>query len=117
MHMSERAVRTWLKQGKAPTWKRKSRRRSGFDPYAAYVLERWQDGIHEAKHLYEEIPAQGFPGTVRIVQRFVRALVDEPKAITLPPASAAERFSANNATWLFIHHPKQLTTEELAELE
>jgi hypothetical protein len=80
------------------------------------VLKRWQEDVYEAKHLYEEIPAQGFPGTVRIVQRFVLALVDEPKAITLPPASAAERFSANNATWLFIHHPKQLTTEELEEL-
>ena len=29
MGMSERAVRTWLKQGRAPTWKRQFRRRSG----------------------------------------------------------------------------------------
>ncbi len=57
MHMSERAVRNWLKQGKAPTWKRHTRRRSVFDPYAAYVLARWQDGIHEVKQLYEEIRA------------------------------------------------------------
>ena len=70
MHMSERAVRNWLKQGKAPTWKRHARRRSVFDPYAAYVLQRWQDGIHEVKQLYEEVHAQGFPGTVRIVGRF-----------------------------------------------
>ena len=117
MHMSERAVRTWLKQGKAPTWKRKSRRRSGFDPYAAYVLERWQDGIHEAKHLYEGIRAQGFPGTVRIVQRFVQALRDDPEKITLPPPTGADRFSSNTATWLFIRDPKQLTTEKQAELE
>jgi transposase len=83
MGMSERAVRTWLKRGAAPTWKRQFRRRSVFDPYAAYVLERWQEGVHEAKQLYEEIRAQGFPGTVRIVQRFVQALVDKPRAITL----------------------------------
>jgi transposase len=57
MHMSERAVRNWLKQGKSPTWKRHGRRRSVFDPYAAYVLQRWQDGIHEVKQLYEEIRA------------------------------------------------------------
>jgi hypothetical protein len=69
MGMSERAVRTWLKRGAAPTWKPQFRRRSVFDPYAAYVLERWQEGVHEAKQLYEEIRAQGFPGTVRIVQR------------------------------------------------
>src|SRR5437588_6016897 len=78
MGMSERAVRTWLKRGAAPTNERHFRRRSVFDPYAAYVLARWQDGIHEARHLYEEIQTQGFSGTVRIVQRFVQALRDEP---------------------------------------
>jgi transposase len=72
MGMSERTVRHWLKRGAAPTNERQVRRRSVFDPYAAYVLQRWQDGIHEAKQLYAEIRAQGFPGTVRIVQRGCR---------------------------------------------
>jgi transposase len=117
MGMSEKAVRNWLKRGGAPTWKRQFRRRSVFDPYAAYVLGRWQEGVHEAKQLYEEIRAQGFPGNVRIVQRFVQALRDDPEKITLAPATAAERFSANTATWLFIRDPKQLTTEKQAELE
>jgi transposase len=72
MGMSERAVRHWLKRGAAPTNERQFRRRSAFDPYAAYVLQRWHEGIHEAKQLYAEIRAQGFPGTVRIVQRGCR---------------------------------------------
>jgi len=117
MGMSEKAVRNWLKRGVAPTWKRRFRRRSVFDPYAGYVLERWQAGIHEAKQLYAEIQAQGFPGTVRIVQRFVQTLADNPSGTPLPEASAAERFSANKATWLFIRDPGDLTTEEQAELE
>jgi transposase len=117
MGMSERAVRTWLKRGAAPTNERHFRRRSVFDPYAVYVLERWQAGVHEAKHLYEEIQAQGFSGTVRIVQRFVQALRDDPEKITLAPATEAERFSSNTATWLFIRDPKQLTAEKQAELE
>lgn len=79
MGMSERAVRTWLKRGAAPTNERHVRRRSVFDPYAAYVLQRWQAGVHEAKQLCEEIQAQGFSGTVRIVQRFVQALRDDPE--------------------------------------
>jgi transposase len=117
MGMSERAVRTWLKRGAAPTNERHFRRQSVFDPYAAYVLERWQDGIHEAKQLSEEIQAQGFSGTVRIVQRFVQALRDDPERIPLAPASGADRFSSKTATWLFIRDPKQLTTEKQAELE
>ncbi len=117
MGMSLRAVRTWLKQEAAPTWKRHSRRRSVFDPYAAYVLQRWQDGIHEAKQLYEEILAQGFPGKIRIVQRFVQALRDNPEKIALSPATGADRFSSKTATWLFIRDPAQLTSKKQAELE
>ncbi|GAC1635347.1 MAG: hypothetical protein NVS4B11_37540 [Ktedonobacteraceae bacterium] len=117
MGMSERAVRTWLKRGTAPTNERLFRRRSVFDPYADYVLQRWQAGVHEGKRLYEEIQAQGFPGTVRVVQRFVQTLRDAPDKITLAPATSAEHFSANTATWLFIRDPAQLTTEKQAELE
>jgi transposase len=117
MGMSEKAVRNWLKRGAAPTNERQFRRRSVFDPYAAYVLERWQEGIHEGKQLYEEIQAQGFSGTVRIVQRFVQTLRDDPEKITLAPATTAERFSANTATWLFIRDPELLTAEKQAELE
>jgi transposase len=117
MDMSEKAVRNWLKRGRAPTWKRQFRRRSVFDPYAAYVLKRWQEGVHEAKHLYEEIRAQGFPGKLRIVQRFVQVLRDDPEKITLAPATAVERFSSNRATWLFMRDPRQLTPEKQTELE
>ena len=117
MHMSERAVRSWLKAGKAPTWKRHSRRRSVFDPYATYVLGRWQEGIHEVKQLYEEIREQGFPGTIRIVGRFVQALRDDPEKITLAPPTGTDHFSSKRATWLFIRDRKQLTAEKQAELE
>jgi transposase len=117
MGMSERTVRHWLKRGAAPTNERQFRRRSVFDPYAAYVLQRWQDGIYEAKQLYAEIRAQGFPGTVRIVQRFVQALRDDPEKIPLAPATGADRFSSKTATWLFIRDPAQLTTKKQGELE
>jgi transposase len=117
MRMSERAVHNWLKQGAAPTNERQVRRRSVFDPHVAYVLERWQAGIHDATQLYEEIRARGFAGTVRIVQRFVQALRDAPEKNTLPSATGADRFSSNTATWWFIRDPKQLTSEKQAELE
>jgi transposase len=46
-----------------------------------------------------------------------QALRDDPEKITLAPETSAERFSANNATWLFIRDPKRLTSENQAELE
>jgi transposase len=117
MGMAERTVRHWLKRGAAPTNARQSRRRSVFDPYAAYVLHRWLEGIHDATRLYAEIRAQGFPGTLRIVQRFVQALRGDPEKIPLAPATAADRFSSKAASWLFIRDPAQLTPEKQAELE
>src|SRR5205823_11946054 len=60
MGMSEKTVRTWLKQGVAPTWKRQFRRRSVFDSYAAYVQQRWQEGVHEGKQLYGRFGHKGF---------------------------------------------------------
>src|SRR6266700_5558567 len=88
-----------------------------FLPTYARFSQPHREGLAQAKQLSEEIQAQGFSGTVRIVQRFVQALRDDPEKITLAPDTSAERFSANAATWLFIRDPKQLTIEKQAELE
>lgn len=94
MGMSERAVRRWLKQGAAPAHERRFRRRRVFDPYAAAVRQRWQDGGHEAKQRSEDIQAQGFPGTVRMVPRCVQARRDNPEKMTRAPATGADRCSS-----------------------
>lgn len=112
-----RTVRSWLKAGGAPTWKRRFRRRSVFDPYAAYVLERWQAGVHDGKQLYEEIRAQGFTGSAGIVKRFLQTLRGKrgkPPPNQQPPET--KRPAPNNPTWLFIRHEKDLTVEQRIEL-
>jgi transposase len=109
---SERCIRTWLKQKGAPSHKRPGRR-SVFDPYAGYVLERWQAGIHDGRQLYEEIRAQGFTGTIRVVQRFLQTLKERRRPLTdLAPPSPEEQFSSHAAVWLFIRDKADLTTEE-----
>lgn len=113
MKMAERSVRQWCKQGAAPTHRRRRRRRSVFDPYAAYVLERWQAGIQDGRQLFEEIRLQGFPGSVRVVQSFLQTLREDRRPLTdLAPPSPAEQFSARAAVWLFIRAPDDLTDEE-----
>lgn len=39
------------------------------DPYAPYVLKRWQDGERNGTHIFQEIVAQGYPGSSRMVYR------------------------------------------------
>ncbi|HLZ57844.1 MAG TPA: ISL3 family transposase [Ktedonosporobacter sp.] len=115
--MGERSVRKWVKQGGPPIHRRRRRRRSVFDSYAAYVLERWQAGVHDGKQLFEEIQAQGFTGSVRVVGRFLQTLRENRRPLTdLAPPSPAEQFSARKAIWLFIREQATLTTVEQAEL-
>jgi transposase len=115
--ISERTVRKWLKAGALPSYRRPNRR-SVFDPYAAYVLERWKAGVHDGKQLFEEIRSQGFKGSVRVVGRFLQTLREDRRPFTeLAPPSPAEQFSANAAVWLFIREYADLTDEEQQTLQ
>lgn len=53
------------------------KRRSIFDPYAAYVLSRWQQGERSVSLLWQEIQKQGFAGSLQTMYRFVRVLRQE----------------------------------------
>lgn len=45
--MSTYRVCTWLKQGAAPVHRCEGAHQSIFDPYASYVLDQWQAGVHD----------------------------------------------------------------------
>jgi transposase len=110
--VAERTVGKWLKAEAPPTY-RCPARRSCFDPYAAYVLSRWQEGVHEDQQLFEEIRAQGFKGSLRVVGRFLQTLREQRRPLRdLPPPTLVEHFSANAAAWLFIREYTDLTEEE-----
>src|SRR5438477_9385256 len=53
--MSDRTVRDWLKQGAFPEAQKRRKKQSSFDPFAASVLKRWQDGEHNGLVLWQEI--------------------------------------------------------------
>jgi hypothetical protein len=67
LRVSERTVRHWRKRGVAPDVMPRRKRQSDFDPYAPYVLKRWQAGERNGTHLWQEIAAQGYPGSQRMV--------------------------------------------------
>jgi transposase len=61
-------------------------RRSRFShllaPFKPYILQRWNEGCHNAAQLYREIKPQGFAGETSIVRLFVRQL---RQASGIPP--------------------------------
>lgn len=55
--VSGRTVRHWRKRGVAPDTRPRRKRQSEFDPYAPYVLTRWEEGERNGTRLWQEIAA------------------------------------------------------------
>lgn len=91
------------------------KRRSMFDPYAAYVLARWQQGEHSVALLWHEIQEQGFHGSLQTMYRFIHTL--RYQATPLPPPGITERFSVQQALWLLVRPQERLKDDEQSNLQ
>ena len=109
-----RTVQNWNKRGSYPGNKRRRKRRSLFDPYAAYVLNRWKQGCKKGSVLYREIKEKGYRGTDRQVYRFLQTLKQE--RVELPALSVLSRVSVRKAVWLSARPFENLEPEERADL-
>ena len=69
--MKERTVRDWLQRGTARGGRQRRKYQSDFDSYAPYVLKCWQEGQRNGMQIWREIAAQGYPGSSRMVYRFL----------------------------------------------
>jgi transposase len=122
--MGERTVRYWFTRGipyEKPQHRRK--RRSGFDPYASYVAEQWNQGRRNGQELWREIAVQGYKGGSRSVYRFLETLRETPAPLRGKaersrevPESTIQQFSVREAVWLFVRDPCDLEKNEQEEL-
>jgi transposase len=115
MAMSKRTVTRWLASFRRDTRQRK--RRSIFDPYATYVLTRWQQGCRNGAQIYRELVQQGFPGSERFVYRFLHALRRQGhQAIAAMPSpetlSPVQRYTLTQLVWLLVRFPTELSEAE-----
>jgi transposase len=72
--MGERTVREWLKQGTFPEARKRRKKQSSFEPFARYVLSRWEAGERNGLTLWREIKEQGSTGSERTVYRSLETL-------------------------------------------
>jgi transposase len=116
--LSRRTIERWIKEGAFPEAKQRRKRRSVFDPYAEYVLSRWEQGCTNGLQLFQEIQAQGYQGSAQTIYRFVRSLRKKRRVIWKPevPHAPLQDFSANDAVWLFARNPDSLDEKERATL-
>jgi len=115
LRISKRTLRRWLERDASPGSQPRRKRRSIFDPYAPYVLARWQQGCRDVSLLWQEIRDQGFSGKIRTVYRFIRTLCQEP--VELPAPSILDRVSVQEELWLLVRPVDVLKADERADLQ
>lgn len=107
------------------------------DPYKPYVVQRWKEGCWNGMQLYEEIKAQGFPGSQPTLRDFLaelrkqQCLVADPSALrvdqapltvvvpsSLPPKrEVTRRMSPARASWLLFLPEERLTDRQREQRE
>jgi transposase len=115
MSMHERTVRHWLQRKTAPDVRQRRKYASDFDPYAPYVLRRWQSGCRNGLQLWREIAAQGYPGSCRMVYRFLETL-KTAETVTAEGAHRVPHYTSKSACWLFMRRPADLEELEQEDL-
>lgn len=115
--LTARTLQNWQKNGFSEL-KRRRKRSSCFDPYASYVLSRWEQGCTNGLQLYREIQERGYTGTDRQVYRFLVPLRRNQRIIqkAAVPHVPLQDFSAKDAVWLFVRAPEKLDEKEQATL-
>lgn len=115
--LTARTLQNWEKKG-VPESSRRRKRSSCFDPYAPYVLMRWEQGCTNGLQIYREIKEKGYTGTDRQVYRFLTPLRRKVRIIQKAeiPHSALQDFSAHDAVWLFVRERAKLDEKEQATL-
>jgi transposase len=105
--MKARTVREWLHKGVAPDTRPRRKYRSEFDPYAPYVLKRWQEGERSGRQLWREVRFQGYSGSERMVYRFLETL-KTTEIVTSAGTARLPHYTSTAAVWLFMRHRDHL---------
>lgn len=123
--LSRSTVLTYLKTDVFPERQRHSTNGSILDCFLPYLHQRWSEGCRNAQQLWREIKEQGYPGTNRMVIRYIARLrvlgVEVPQ---IPKINSADNQTAlfktpstKRAAWWLLQSPEDLKPEQKAFLE
>jgi transposase len=120
--LSRPTVRKYVRAGSFPEWPARKTRLSAGTPAVTLLQQRWQEGYRDATVLWGELQAQGFTGSLRMVQRAVSSWrVEPPRTGWLArrtgsrpqPAPPRPRPpSARQAVWLLLRPIEDLEPEQ-----
>lgn len=114
LKMSRNTVKRYLAAEAPPTYQGRGLRSSTITPYISYLEQRWAEGCHNSRILWEEIRRQGYPGSYGSVRVFVkRYRSPRPRLSVLPPPRLWTR---RQVAWLLVLNPHDLSSEDAAYL-
>ncbi len=113
--LGRRTIQRWVSEETYVETNYHHPHRSRFDAYAPYVTQRWNSGCHNIQQIWREVQAMGYPHSDRALRAHLEPLRGKVKG-DFPEASSLDRFSAKEATWLFIRHFADLNEKEREEL-
>ena len=107
-------IQNWLQAGTFP--ERKPREQSSqFDSYRAYVQKRQSEGYHNLMGIYRELQGRGYRGSYENVRVQFGNLSQRARTRQISHAPLIQALpSSQQACWLFLRRPEDLTVEEQA---
>jgi transposase len=107
-------------------------RPSMLDPYEPHLDRRWAEGCRNGLQLWRELRERGYPGSRKLVARWVQQRRSTPAPTTpttyrnrprpapggddQPTSAAGRRASSRQLVWLLVRDPERLTAAEHAAL-
>jgi len=114
LDLNWRTVDKYIRVDECPSYAVGLKGISILDPYMDYMIKRWNEGCHNATHIWREIQELGFGGSRRIVGEWATKIrssaVDRVTKKNAP-------LSASSAAWLLIKQEEDLTEEDKQSLE
>jgi len=128
--ISRQTVERYLRIGHYPEH---ARRGETIRPFADYLIQRWQVGIHIAVQLFQEIKEQGYRGSYKAVTYFVTELKNgvvhlqpEPSHDSVnsnlsppiqPPKLKVKSVASRHVAYLLTKPASELTVEQKKEVD
>ena len=106
-------VQKYLTLAAAPERRHANRSVSILAPYEGYLLERWRRGCRDARALWREIAALGYPGAYGPVVRVIR-LLRMADATGQPVVAPSDGLTPPQAVGLLLMRPGERTPEQEA---
>ena len=128
MRIHRATVRRFLAADAFPERAPQPSRASMLDPFAAHLERRWAEGCRNGMQLWREVRERGYPGSRKLVARWVQQrrpawapttptkyrihARPTPGGGDQPTAAAGRRASSRRLAWLLLRDPDRLTAAE-----